>query len=71
MGVVKNELVIDVEALGDAHSTDMPDTMLELIDAGKPALNVLSAMLSDDTVPVNNITARFHRCSLRTHSTAT
>ena len=53
LGVLKDDLVIDVEALGDAHGTEMPDTMLDLIDAGKPALTALSAMLTDDTVPVN------------------
>ena len=53
LGVLKDDLVIDVESLGDAHGTEMPDTMLDLIDAGKPALTALSAMLTDDTVPVN------------------
>jgi len=53
LGVVKDDLVIDVESLGDSLGSDMPDTMLGLIDAGKPALTALSAMLATDTVPVN------------------
>jgi len=53
LGVLKDDLVIDVEALADTHGTDLPDTMLDLIDAGKPALVALGTMLSDNAVPVN------------------
>jgi len=53
LGVIKDDLVIDVEALGDANADDMPDSMLGLIDAGKPAVVALQEMLSHDAVPVN------------------
>lgn len=54
LGVLKDDLVIDVEALGDAHGTDLPDTMLGMIDAGKPGLTALREMTTgDDTVPVD------------------
>ena len=53
LGVLKDDLLIDVEALGDAHGEEMPDTMLDLIDAGSPTLNALREMISDDSVPVN------------------
>lgn len=53
LGVLKDDLVIDVEALGDAYSHDMPDTMLGLIDAGKPTLAALRDMVSEDQAPIN------------------
>ena len=54
LGVLKDDLVIDVEALGDAYGTDLPDTMLGMIDAGKPGLTALREMTTgDDTVPVD------------------
>ena len=54
LGVLKDDLVIDVEALGDAHGTDLPDTMLGMVDAGKPGLTALREMTTgDDNVPVN------------------
>lgn len=52
LGVISEDLVIDVESLGDAFDTDMPDTMLGLIDAGKPALAALEDMLGDGPLPV-------------------
>ena len=36
LGVLRDDLVIDVQALGAVNDLDMPDTMLGLIDAGKP-----------------------------------
>lgn len=53
LGVLNDDLVIDVEALGDAFGHDMPDTMLGLIDAGKPTLAALKDMVSEKTVPIN------------------
>ena len=53
LGVIKDDLIVDVEALGDAHGTELPDTMLDLIDAGKPALAALAEMIADDIMPVN------------------
>lgn len=52
LGVIKDNLVIDVEALGVAHGNDLPDTMLGLIDAGRPTLTALAEMITADTVPV-------------------
>jgi len=52
LGVIADDLVIDVEALGNAHDTEMPDTMLGLIDSGKPALAALAKMLEGET-PAN------------------
>ena len=53
LGIIKDDLVVDVEVLGDAHGTELPDTMLDLIDAGKPALAALAEMIDDDIMPVN------------------
>lgn len=53
LGAIKDDLIIDVESLGDVHGADMPDTMLDMIDAGKPALAELREMLASDAVPVN------------------
>lgn len=41
LGVIVDDLVVDVEALGVAHSEDLPGTMLDFIDAGRPALETL------------------------------
>ena len=53
LGAIKDDLIIDVESLGDVHGADMRDTMLDMIDAGKPALAELREMLASDAVPVN------------------
>jgi len=53
LGVIKDNLVIDVEALGEAYGNDMPDSMLGLIDAGNPTLEALNDMLDDEEIPVN------------------
>ena len=58
LGVLRDDLVIDVQALGAVNDVDMPDTMLGLIDAGKPALAALQDMLVGKKVPVN-ISANF------------
>jgi len=45
LGVVVDDLVVDVEALGETFGEDLPDTMLGLIDAGRPGLEALQACL--------------------------
>jgi 2-keto-4-pentenoate hydratase/2-oxohepta-3-ene-1,7-dioic acid hydratase in catechol pathway len=45
LGVVVDDLVVDVEALGKTFGEDLPDTMLGLIDAGRPGLEALQASL--------------------------
>jgi 2-keto-4-pentenoate hydratase/2-oxohepta-3-ene-1,7-dioic acid hydratase in catechol pathway len=45
LGVVVDDLVVDVEALGETFGEDLPDTMLDLIDAGRPGLEALQACL--------------------------
>lgn len=60
LGVIQGDLIIDVEALGDRHSEDMPNTMLGLIDAGKPGLAALRALLADagDVPPIHTSVPR-------------
>jgi len=53
LGVIKDDLIIDVELLGHANDVAMPNTMLGLIDAGKPSLAALGEMIADDKVPVD------------------
>ena len=45
LGVVVDDLVVDVEALGETFGEDLPDTMLGLIDAGRPGREALQACL--------------------------
>ncbi len=52
LGVLHDDLVVDVESLGESHGVELPDTMLGLIDAGKPALTAISVLLSEDHLPV-------------------
>ena len=59
LGVIQDDLVVDVAALGDTLGEDFPDTMLGLIDAGRPGLAALSQALSDadGTFPMWTATA--------------
>jgi len=59
LGVILNDLVIDVEALGDAFGEDMPSTMLGLIDSGRPGLDALRGLLDEtgETLPIHCATA--------------
>jgi 2-keto-4-pentenoate hydratase/2-oxohepta-3-ene-1,7-dioic acid hydratase in catechol pathway len=41
LGVIADDLVVDVAALASAQGEDLPDTMLGLIDAGRPGLEAL------------------------------
>lgn len=45
LGVLVDDLVVDVAALGAAQGVRLPDTMLGLIDAGRPGLETLRACL--------------------------
>lgn len=45
LGVIHNDLIVDAEALGEAHGVDMPDTMLGLIDAGRPGVDALRTLI--------------------------
>lgn len=54
LGVVVGDLVIDAESLGDAMGEEIPDTMLQLIDAGRPGVQLLSALVAEvgDNLPI-------------------
>lgn len=45
LGVVFDDLMVDVGRLGEAMGVPMPASMLGMIDAGRPGLTALSAML--------------------------
>ncbi len=45
VGVLVDEQVVDVERLGQLHEADLPSTMLELIDAGPAALDLLKTLI--------------------------
>ena len=47
LGVVVDDLVVDVEALGEVCGEDLPDNMLGLIDAGRPGLEAVKACLAE------------------------
>ncbi|OED35212.1 gentisate 1,2-dioxygenase [Chromatiales bacterium (ex Bugula neritina AB1)] len=55
LGILQDDLIIDAEALGEADDLDIPDTMLSLIDAGRPALQALQELLEQigDTPPIH------------------
>ena len=59
LGVIVDDQVVDVAALGEAYGDDLPDSMLGLIDAGKPGLNALQACLdeADGDFPIHTATA--------------
>lgn len=65
LGVWQDDLVIDVAALAVAQGQKMPQTMLGLIDMGRPGLAALRAMLDGvgDTPPAGTATA-FHNVTL-------
>jgi 2-keto-4-pentenoate hydratase/2-oxohepta-3-ene-1,7-dioic acid hydratase in catechol pathway len=54
LGVFSGDLIIDVHALGAAAGVAMPDTMLGLIDQGRPGLAALQSLLDDagDVPPI-------------------
>lgn len=59
LGVIVGDLVVDVAALAAAAGQSLPDTMLGLIDAGRPGLAALGALLSavGHTPPAGSATA--------------
>jgi 2-keto-4-pentenoate hydratase/2-oxohepta-3-ene-1,7-dioic acid hydratase in catechol pathway len=59
LGVIVDDLVVDVAALGAAFGEDFPATMLDLIDAGRPGLAALQAALTEaeGDFPIGSATA--------------
>jgi 2-keto-4-pentenoate hydratase/2-oxohepta-3-ene-1,7-dioic acid hydratase in catechol pathway len=59
LGVLLGDLVVDVAALGEAFGEDMPSSMLGLIDAGRPGLAALAALLEEagEIPPIGTATA--------------
>ena len=56
LGVIEDDLVIDVEALGDQGGVAMPDSMLGLIDLGPVALDRLRVQLDPGVaLPLVNV----------------
>lgn len=51
LGALRDDRVIDVALLGAAYGEALPDTMLDLIDAGAPALAVLRDLLARTEMP--------------------
>lgn len=47
LGVVLDDMVVDVAELGESCGIDLPGTMLDLIDAGRPGLEALAACLDE------------------------
>lgn len=47
LGVIVDDLVVDVAALADAAGKNLPASMLELIDAGRPGIETLRDCLAD------------------------
>lgn len=65
LGVIADDMVVDVAALADAYGEELPDTMLGLIDWGEPALAALRDLLAEagDTPPPGTAT-RFENVRL-------
>ena len=59
LGVIAGDLCVDVAALGALFDTDLPDSMLGLIDAGRPGLETLAECLEecDGRFPIGTATA--------------
>jgi 2-keto-4-pentenoate hydratase/2-oxohepta-3-ene-1,7-dioic acid hydratase in catechol pathway len=59
LGVIDGDMVVDVARLGAALDEEMPASMLGLIDAGRPGLEALAALLQecDGDFPVGSATA--------------
>lgn len=55
LGVIKDDLIIDAASLGETGGVDIPDTMLELIDSGKPGLAALKTLIDEiaDLPPIH------------------
>ncbi|RKD40524.1 fumarylacetoacetate hydrolase family protein [Rhizobium sp. WW_1] len=46
LGVIVDDLVVDVASLATSRGQDLPDTMLGLIDSGRPGVEMLEACLA-------------------------
>ncbi|MFK7752740.1 MAG: fumarylacetoacetate hydrolase family protein [Sedimentitalea sp.] len=59
LGVIVSDLVVDAADLGVAMGEEIPDTMLGLIDAGRPGLAALRSLIDQagDTPPIHTATA--------------
>ena len=59
LGVIVDDLVVDVAALGESFGEEFPGSMLGLIDAGRPGLDALRAALEEceGDFPVGTATA--------------
>jgi hypothetical protein len=59
LGVIVDDMVVDVAALGESLGDPLPDTMLGLIDAGRPGLAALRACLDEvgTDFPIHTATA--------------
>lgn len=55
LGILLGDLIVDAEALGAAAGQDIPDTMLGLIDSGRPGLAALKSLVDaiGDTPPIH------------------
>ena len=55
LGVIHNDLIIDAESLGAASDQDIPDSMLGLIDCGRPGVTTLKTLIDGiaDTPPIH------------------
>ena len=47
LGFIDGDDVVDVELLGEAGDIDLPDSMLDLIDLGRPALDALRDLANE------------------------
>ncbi|MBX2884351.1 MAG: fumarylacetoacetate hydrolase family protein [Granulosicoccus sp.] len=46
LGMIMENLIIDIETFGAEHGQDLPNTMLGLIDTGQPGLQTLKALVT-------------------------
>lgn len=55
LGVIFGDLIIDAEALGATQGEELPNTMLDLIDSGRPGVAVLQALVDaiEEAPPIN------------------
>ena len=47
LGFIDGDDIVDVELLGEAAEIDLPDSMLDLIDLGRPALDILRELADE------------------------
>lgn len=59
LGVIVGDQIVDAAALGAAHGEELPDTMLGLIDSGRPGVAALQALIDSigDTPPIHTSVA--------------